>query len=73
MQCESGLINGGIYIVQRSILKDLQSGFSSFEVDFMQSHINSTSMFGYINDSYFIDIGIPEDYERAQQEMVQFK
>ena len=27
-------------------------------------------MFGVVQDKYFIDIGIPEDYERAQRELV---
>jgi NDP-sugar pyrophosphorylase family protein len=24
---------------------------------------------GYVEDTYFIDIGIPDDYERANQEL----
>jgi D-glycero-alpha-D-manno-heptose 1-phosphate guanylyltransferase len=27
-------------------------------------------MYGVVQDEYFIDIGIPEDYERAQKELV---
>ena len=27
-------------------------------------------MFGVVQDKYFIDIGIPEDCERAQRELV---
>jgi NDP-sugar pyrophosphorylase family protein len=27
-------------------------------------------MAGFIQDRYFIDIGIPEDYERAQHELI---
>jgi NDP-sugar pyrophosphorylase family protein len=28
-------------------------------------------MYGVVQDKYFIDIGIPEDYERAQFELPQ--
>lgn len=67
---EQGLINGGIYFAKTSI----QSCFPnlekfSFEKDFMEAMVNRLPLGGLIVDQYFIDIGIPEDYLKAQQEL----
>lgn len=67
---EEGVINGGIYLLNRA-----QENFSafpqkfSFEKDFFETEVAAGSLQGYISDSYFIDIGIPEDYYRAQTEL----
>jgi len=67
---ESGLINGGMYALHSSKFLDenLPEKFS-FEKDYLEKFYNERRMFGVAQDEYFIDIGIPEDYERAQQEM----
>jgi len=62
-----GLINGGIYCVAREAL--LKQGLPqrfSFEKDVLEKQI--LTMQGFISDAYFIDIGIPADYERAEKE-----
>ncbi|MBP1991145.1 nucleotidyltransferase family protein [Paenibacillus eucommiae] len=66
----TGKINGGIYLLKRYIFKqlDLPEKFS-FESDFMQVYYDKLEFFGYISDGYFIDIGIPEDYYKAQKEL----
>ena len=66
---KSGNINGGIYLMRSNLLNryELPEKFS-FE-EFMQKHIDEITMLGYISDGYFIDIGIPEDYQRAQKEL----
>jgi len=70
----SGLINGGIYVlkVQDFLTENLPKKFS-FEKDYLENKIHQTSekqnLFGMIQDKYFIDIGIPEDYEKAQKEL----
>lgn len=63
MYKQSGLINGGVYLVQKSIFQrfDLPEKFS-FERDFLQKYLSEILVSGYIEDNYFIDIGIPEDY-----------
>lgn len=67
----SGLINGGIYALQ--IEPFLENNFPekfSFEKDYLEQNVHDNSkIFGMIQDGYFIDIGIPEDYERAQQDL----
>jgi len=63
-----GLINGGIYRLHRSLLENRIIGQQfSFEKEVLQP-LNETFL-AYISDTYFIDIGIPEDYNRAQKEL----
>lgn len=67
---ESGLINGGVYVLnKRKFMEKNLPEIFSFEKDFLEIYVHEGNMFAYINDSYFIDIGIPEDYERAQTEL----
>lgn len=67
---ESGLINGGIYAIHKNkfLEENLPDKFS-FEKDYIEKFYKSRRMFGVVQDEYFIDIGIPEDYERAQREL----
>jgi D-glycero-alpha-D-manno-heptose 1-phosphate guanylyltransferase len=70
-QCyKSGCINGGIYALHRNkfLDEDLPKKFS-FEKDYLEVYYNKRRMFGLMQDEYFIDIGIPADYERAQEEL----
>jgi D-glycero-alpha-D-manno-heptose 1-phosphate guanylyltransferase len=63
----SGLINGGVYALDAT--QFLQEGLPekfSFEKDYLEKMYTSRRLFGLAQDDYFIDIGIPEDYERAQ-------
>lgn len=65
-----GLINGGVYIlnVPAFMNKPLPERFS-FEKDFLERYYSEGTIFGLKDDAYFIDIGIPEDYERAGVEL----
>ena len=67
---DAGLINGGAYALNRAqfVSEDLPNKFS-FEKDYLETYFNKRKMYGIVQDEYFIDIGIPEDYERAQQEL----
>lgn len=69
-QTAAGNINGGVYLLKKSALleSDLPDKFS-FEKDFMETHLNSLRIYGIIQEGYFIDIGIPVDYERSQTEL----
>lgn len=40
----------------------------SFEKDFMENKSLGLSIYAYITKGYFIDIGIPEDYFKAQKD-----
>lgn len=67
---KSGLINGGLYMlnVERFLSESLPEKFS-FETDYLEKLYNKRNMFGLVQDEYFIDIGIPDDYKRAQKEL----
>jgi D-glycero-alpha-D-manno-heptose 1-phosphate guanylyltransferase len=63
---ESGLINGGVYILNKKEFLNLSFPEKfSFEKDYMETYFHTAKMMGLIQDYYFIDIGIPEDFERA--------
>lgn len=63
---KAGTINGGIYYMKRSLLALIPEGKVSLEHDMIPKWLASGSkkLGGIINDGYFIDIGIPEDYYR---------
>jgi D-glycero-alpha-D-manno-heptose 1-phosphate guanylyltransferase len=68
--CQNGLINGGIYVLNvNSFLKEDVPEVFSFEKGYLEKSFSVRAMFGMIQDEYFIDIGIPEDYERVQMEL----
>ncbi|MCK4677989.1 MAG: nucleotidyltransferase family protein [Bacteroidales bacterium] len=69
-----GYINGGIYIIAKGFQQysGLKGNFS-LEKDFFEEHSGSKVIFGIPFDSYFIDIGIPEEFQRAQHEFTRFK
>ncbi|HEB9332999.1 TPA: nucleotidyltransferase family protein [Campylobacter coli] len=61
---KQGLINGGIYLLDKDIFEDfnLEEKFS-FE-EFLQENYKKLKARACIFDNYFIDIGIPEDYKK---------
>lgn len=63
--CESGLINGGIYLIDRHELEGYPDRFS-LEKDYFEKIVSTSTLSGYLSEGYFIDIGIPEDYALAQ-------
>ncbi|MDQ7016505.1 MAG: nucleotidyltransferase family protein [Gammaproteobacteria bacterium] len=66
----AGWINAGIYIIQPTIFKKLGlSGRFSFEAEVLQTHCTTLSPRAFLTSAYFIDIGIPDDYDRAQIEL----
>ena len=70
--CEKGLINGGVYIINRqNTIFDNYPICFSFE-SFLQETCQSNRLNGVIQDVFFIDIGVPEDYKRAQHDLLNF-
>ena len=68
--CEDGLINGGVYAIDRSRLdlSPLQAPFS-FEKEVLEPGAALRMIAGRECGAYFIDIGIPEDLARSQWEI----
>jgi len=65
--CEEGLINGGVYLTSRAYMESLQLPAQfSFEKEVLEPQVKNGQVYGYISDTYFIDIGIPADYEQVQ-------
>ena len=65
-----GLINGGVYIARKNILSgnEWPEKFS-FEKEFLEKKANKLVFAGFTCDQYFVDIGIPEDYAKAEKEL----
>lgn len=70
-----GIINGGVYIIKRELFLNKTEANVPFSIekDFYEKKINELNMFGFTHNGYFIDIGIPEDYARAQDEFKKFE
>lgn len=65
--CAHGLINGGIYYFKKSLFDKIETAKKfSFEKDILEKHLSDLNIQGKVFDNYFIDIGIPEDYEKAK-------
>lgn len=66
-----GLINGGVYILNTGRFRQQKRPAKfSFEKDYLETFFSAMPMYGCIQNGYFIDIGIPEDFQRAQKELV---
>lgn len=65
-----GFINGGIYYVHKSVLKPYADKFNnefiSLETEIFPKLLGNNDLYGLPMGGCFIDIGIPEDYYRAQ-------
>lgn len=67
---KEGNINGGLYLLDagRFMDEEFPQKFS-FEKDYLEKLYNQRRIYGLTDDSYFIDIGIPEDFNRAKTEL----
>lgn len=63
---ESGLINGGLYAGSSVLFKDEKIRRVSMETELFPVFLNKNLLRGVVFDKPFIDIGIPDDYNRAQ-------
>jgi len=61
-----GLINGGVYVIDRALREYLPERPASLEKDVLPKVLNH-GVYALEQHGMFIDIGTPEDYERAQQ------
>jgi D-glycero-alpha-D-manno-heptose 1-phosphate guanylyltransferase len=65
-----GNINGGVYIFKKDFFDSLNlPEVFSLEKDCMEKFIDDLRIVGFPSESYFLDIGIPEDYEKAKKEL----
>ena len=71
---KEGYINGGIYYIPRNLFDSytLEKRFS-IEKDFFEKYMDKLNIKPFLSEDYFIDIGIPEDYEKAQHDFIKKK
>lgn len=66
---KEGLINGGVMMLNRdNHLMDLLPEKFSFENEVLYYQAKNACINAFVSDTYFIDIGIPEDYYKAQKD-----
>jgi D-glycero-alpha-D-manno-heptose 1-phosphate guanylyltransferase len=72
---KEGLINGGVYILNNDLFKKAEEineeplpDKFSFEKDILEKHLLPLHFHAKEFKGYFIDIGIPEDYNKAQED-----
>lgn len=66
-----GIINAGCYVLNRNQLDTFPIGKKfSLEVDFLPEAVNCGKFDIFLTNGKFIDIGVPEDYLRAQKELI---
>lgn len=62
-----GLINAGCYVLAADALKGFASNRPfSIETDYLMAEVARAPVEVFVTEGIFIDIGIPEDYARAQ-------
>lgn len=63
-----GKINGGTYLLNRRIMDCIDQQSFSFEKIVLES--KNTHIYAFESKGYFIDIGVPEDYYKANKDFV---
>ncbi|MBY0509856.1 MAG: hypothetical protein K2P94_06855 [Rhodospirillaceae bacterium] len=69
VEAEPALINGGVYVLRREILGWITQPPCFLETQVFPAIVATGQLFAQEFDSYFIDIGIPEDLARARREI----
>ena len=65
-----GTINGGVYLMTRQLIDWVPQGKVSLENDMIPRWLSEgRRLGGFVNDGYFIDIGIPKDYFRFMEDV----
>lgn len=68
-----GFINGGVYVIEKYFLMEPEfRGRFSMEKDCFEKYFPHSKLYGFPSDGYFLDIGIPDDYLKAQHEFATF-
>ena len=66
--CSEGLINGGIYLAKRNYIDSWKMPeVFSLEKDILEKEAGKSILNGMVFDEPFLDIGVPEDYMKAEK------
>lgn len=63
------LVNGGLYVVEKDVVEGLPLKRLSWEATVIPDLVERGVVYAYVSNGYFIDIGVPDDYFRAQREI----
>ncbi len=66
---EGQTINGGVYVFEKKFLKKFRPGHVSLEREVFPPTLRSKRLYGFVSEAYFLDIGVPDDLRRAQNEL----
>ena len=70
----AGEINGGIYVMKKSLIAEIPEGKQSLEQDCIPKWLSEGKrIFGLPFEGYFMDIGIPKDYQQFITDVEQGK
>ena len=70
----AGEINGGIYVMKKSLIAEIPEGKQSLEQDCIPKWLSEGKrIFGLPSHGYFMDIGIPKDYQQFITDVEQGK
>jgi D-glycero-alpha-D-manno-heptose 1-phosphate guanylyltransferase len=71
---KEGRINGGVYILNKEGYLESTPAKTNFSIekDFFEKQLHTLPLKGFEFSGYFIDIGIPEDYTKAQHDLKGF-
>ena len=70
----AGEINGGIYVMKKSLIAEIPEGKQSLEQDCIPKWLSEGKrIFGFPFEGYFMDIGIPKDYQQFITDVEQGK
>lgn len=69
-EAKPGTINGGVYLMKRALLDEIPAGKVSLENEMIPKWLKEgRRLGGFVNDGYFIDIGIPEAYYQFMEDV----
>lgn len=70
-QNQTAYINGGVYLFKKSALQAIaetwDEQFISLENDIFPRLVEAQKIYGFVSDARFLDIGVPEDYMKAEE------
>lgn len=65
-----GWINGGIYLINKEVFDDFREKKFSLENDVFKVSCSQFNIQAFKTDAFFLDMGIPEDYLKAQSMII---
>ena len=63
----SHLMNAGIYLLNKELIKNLKKEYKSLETDIIAKEIDKKKVIGKYFDSFFLDIGTPKNLNKAKK------